>query len=178
MNTELALKDLADAKSILDKHQTKFFLIYGTALGAYRDGEFLKGDYDIDLGSFDPSHREEIKDDLIRLGFEVGVIHDTSTNTQKPSKMILAERNIRVDTFFFEEEEGEYVAWKHEFTDNPFLSMPLSFNKTEKVKLYGIEYEMPTPAKDYLNYLYGDYVNNIRQGRLYNEIHGLPPTKY
>lgn len=180
MEKVTALKDLVDVKRVFEKYKTKFFLIYGTALGAYREGGFIADDYDIDLGSFDISHRDAIKADLEKLGFEIGICFDTKMQVERPTKMILAERNIRVDTFFFKKEKGEYVAWKHQFSFYPFMSMPLKFRKTEKVKLHGIEFDVIAPIEDYLEYFYGkDWrIPQKKQGRLYAEIHGIKSEKY
>ena len=41
MDKKLAKKNLFEVKNILDKYHTEFFLIYGTALGAYRDKDFI-----------------------------------------------------------------------------------------------------------------------------------------
>lgn len=178
MDAKKALQDLLDVKKVFDKYQVKFFLIYGTALGAYRDGKFLKGDYDIDLGSFGTEHKDKIREDLEKLGFEIGVLFDATTQEIIPTDMVLSERNVRVDTFFFKEDKGEYVAWKHPFSFHPFMAMPLKFKKTEKVTLYGHEFEMLTPAKEYLDYLYGEDWGIKKQGRLYADVHNIKEEKY
>jgi len=44
-----AFKDLLLIKKLFKKYEIPFFLSYGTCLGAYRDGDFLPDDDDIDL---------------------------------------------------------------------------------------------------------------------------------
>lgn len=172
-------EDLLLVKKVLDKHKTKFFLIYGTALGAYRDGDFLPGDYDVDLGTFDNTHFEEIRKDLEAEGFEIGVCYNVDTKEEIPAKMILSERNTRVDIYHFEKSEDEYVAWKHSFSKHPFLSMPLKFKKLENVKFLGKKFLIPADTEEYLEFLYGDWKSREKkQGRLYAEIHGLPKELY
>ncbi len=39
-------------KEILDLHKIRFFLAFGTMLGAYRDHQFIPHDWDIDIGLF------------------------------------------------------------------------------------------------------------------------------
>jgi len=49
---KLAHEAYADIKYFLDTNKMPFFLISGTLLGAIREGDFLKNDYDIDLGFY------------------------------------------------------------------------------------------------------------------------------
>lgn len=47
---------LEDIGNILNKHNIRFFLFSGTALGAHREQKFIEHDPDIDLGIFDNDH--------------------------------------------------------------------------------------------------------------------------
>ena len=49
MNVELASQDLLETKTILDQANIKFWLNFGTLLGAIRDGALISYDHDIDL---------------------------------------------------------------------------------------------------------------------------------
>ena len=48
----VAGEDLLKVKKALDEEGVRFFLMFGTMLGAYRDGDLIKYDKDIDLGIF------------------------------------------------------------------------------------------------------------------------------
>jgi len=50
MNKENGKKLLLEFANWLDEFEIPFFLIQGTALGAYRDKEFTPTEQDIDLG--------------------------------------------------------------------------------------------------------------------------------
>lgn len=175
MNKEKAKQDLMDVTKVLKKYKTKFFLIYGTALGAVRDGDFLDGDDDIDLGTFDNSHFEEIRKDLEELGFDIGICYDVEQNVEVPAVMVLSERNVRVDLYFFEKKSDGYIANKHNFSRHPLLFMPLEFSNTKKIDFLGEEFRVPAPTDKYLEFLYGDWrdKNNKRQGKLYAEHYGI-----
>lgn len=49
-------KTLEDLDNILNKHNIRFFLFCGTALGAHREQKFIEHDPDIDIGIFDTDH--------------------------------------------------------------------------------------------------------------------------
>jgi len=180
MDNKLTKIDLLETKEVFDSFGLDFFLIYGTALGAYRDGDFLPNDGDVDLGTFDNSRFPEIKSELERRGFNIAAIHDVANHQVIPSDMILSERNTRIDTYFFTRWPNEWVAWKHQYSYHPLLSMPLKFTKTAPIKFLGTTFKILVPTEEYLTYLYGDWYNkeNKRQGKLYAEVHGIKEDKY
>lgn len=180
MNKALAKGDLLDVKKILTKYRTKFFLIYGTALGAYRDEDFLDGDEDIDLGTFDNSYFDEIKADLTAIGFDIAIIYDAENSREIPAVMINSERNVRIDIYFFERKSDGFIAWKHNFSYHPFLFMPLEFHNTKKIPFMGTIFNIVAPTEKYLEFLYGDWrnKNNKRQGKLYAEVKGIKEDIY
>lgn len=51
MDEELAVRNLREAKEILDMLGIKYWLDWGTLLGAVRDGKIIEWDHDIDLGA-------------------------------------------------------------------------------------------------------------------------------
>ena len=180
MDKKLAKKNLFEVKNILDKYHTEFFLIYGTALGAYRDKDFITGDGDIDLGTFDNSKFEEIKKDLEDEGFEIGICFDIEKKQEIPTKMILSEkRGIRVDLYYFEPYENDYVAWKHSYSYHPFMFLPKEFNKVKSIKFLGKIFNILTPIEKYLSFLYDNWeIKSNQQGKLFADIKGIKEDKY
>lgn len=53
MNEKLVLKNLREMKEVFDEFGIKYWLDYGTLLGAVRDGKIIEWDLDIDLGMWD-----------------------------------------------------------------------------------------------------------------------------
>lgn len=50
IDEELVIKNLADVKEVFDRFNVRYWLDYGTLLGAVRDGRLIRWDVDIDLG--------------------------------------------------------------------------------------------------------------------------------
>lgn len=51
-DVEIATENLLLMKEILEKHDIKFWLMFGTLLGAIRDKNFIRHDTDTDIGGF------------------------------------------------------------------------------------------------------------------------------
>ncbi|GAH88237.1 unnamed protein product, partial [marine sediment metagenome] len=70
----VATRNLLDIKAILDKAGVKFWLMFGTFLGAYRDGSIIPWDGDTDLGIYfeDSPKLLGCRDEITKMGFEGG----------------------------------------------------------------------------------------------------------
>jgi hypothetical protein len=68
-----AVAMMVEVKRILDRHHVRFWIEYGTMLGAVRDGRMIPWDNEIDAGVFEDSFpkRQEVIDDLGKCGYEV-----------------------------------------------------------------------------------------------------------
>ena len=73
LNLEVASENLILIKTVLDKHKVTFWLVYGTLLGAIREGAFIRHDTDTDLGVYisDRSRLIEALRELLENGFEL-----------------------------------------------------------------------------------------------------------
>ncbi len=79
MNIETSSENLELFCKISYKKNIQIFLIFGTLLGLYRDGNLIKGDNDIDLGIFQDQRQDliNLKENLRNMGFEI--IRDTKS---------------------------------------------------------------------------------------------------
>lgn len=68
---EIMIENLKDIKEIFDKHNIKFWLDWGTLLGAIRDGKIMEYDDDIDLGIMEDDFKKiySILPEINKKGF-------------------------------------------------------------------------------------------------------------
>lgn len=73
MREEIAIKNLREVKEIFDKLGIKYWLDWGTLLGAMRNGKIIEWDTDIDLGTMSDSLKKIISafPELERRRFDV-----------------------------------------------------------------------------------------------------------
>lgn len=147
MNEELGFKALKLIKKLL---KDQFFLTCGTALGAYRDGNFLPDDIDIDIGIFGRENREAVKTILLENGFK-----ERQVNPKFTGYHLSVEKDVLIDVHFFDEEGGSYQCYcKHQ---KPCIGFPTKFSKLKKIKFKGLDFNIPLLTEEYLTYVYGDW---------------------
>ena len=166
-------QSLLDVCGVLGSLKARYFLILGTALGAYRDKGFTPTEQDIDLGFLQEDFAliaGDIANSLIKSGFEISSINRPFSRC----RAIVARRNdIKIDMV-------GYILWKN------FRFCPNSDPKThayaivherkilenyEPVKLFGVTFSVPSPIERYLELEYGedwrtpkeDHVSRTRQ---------------
>lgn len=73
INKEVSKKNLLAFKSLLDAHNVRFGVIYGTLLGAIRDNDFIEHDEDTDTYVLEKDRASilALLFDLRKVGFEV-----------------------------------------------------------------------------------------------------------
>lgn len=171
LNIKTATENLLDLKKILDSHSIKFGLIYGTLLGAIREGNFIKHDEDIDLYMLD-EHKEGllfILDEIIGAGFQV---------LRYDKKLLSIARNEEyIDFYFFRKSNfgvrkcdvGLKAKAKYLEQTKDYLFLGEFFQVPSKpesflVDLYGKNWKTPvkdTAAIDYNRYvIFRNYIRN------------------
>ena len=146
------LKDLRTIKKVFDKLNLPLFLCYGTALGAYRDGDFLPDDGDIDLGTFGAENKDKIWQELKKEGFV-----PRGDEPFEKYKCVPVNRNTLIDLFLFADNgNGWYECHATRKTVNAKIQKKY-VEKFEKVKFFGDEYLVPSPIENYLKDCYDDW---------------------
>lgn len=146
MDNDLAWRDLIEVKRILNKIKVPFFLSYGTCLGAYRDGEFLSNDKDIDLGIFGQEG----------LNIVCAVLEGVGFNRRRwPAKKYLAmNRNVILDIHFYKEVSDKYQCFINDWKG--YCYFPKKFNSFEKIDFRGEKFNVLKPVEEYLFWCYGE----------------------
>lgn len=162
MDKKLAQKDLEAVRKVFKKLNLPLFLMYGTALGAYRDNDFLDGDRDIDIGTWGEDKKELIWKELEPLGFYKREGHGYLAG-KTDFRSLHVNRNVPFDLFLFEEYKGldDYLAYTDE--DIICAELPKKFSKLEKINFKGKEYLIPSPTDAFLEHYYGDWNSRIKK---------------
>tara|TARA_R110000824_G_scaffold182970_4_gene363966 strand:- start:385 stop:1056 length:672 start_codon:yes stop_codon:yes gene_type:complete len=145
-----ATEALFKFKKCLDNFNLKFWLVYGTALGLYRDGDFIPWDDDVDThvlsSEFVPIFYE-LRNFLIQNDFVVRAVH-----RGKGSKMSLFFKGIKLQI------QGIY-----DFEKDPTMVQTMLFQYPKKfyenyetVNYKGEEFRLPGPKDEYLTFCYDD----------------------
>jgi len=94
------VENLGDVKQILDDAGVKYWLDYGTLLGAVRDGKFIPWDNDIDLGAMSTESDKIIAKlpEFEREGFTVDVTDTVICFHRKPVPIIMALCRFKGDS--------------------------------------------------------------------------------
>lgn len=173
MNKALALIDLLTIDKIFKELGGTMFLLFGTALGAYRDKGFVEHDDDIDLGSFDTDIRDKVADKMRQAGFDVDIVWDEKINGYRESVMIHARHDVHVDIFFFVDTDEGYVACRG-VEEEPFVKLPPWTKKEfETVRLHNNNFKILSPGDKYLEFCYSNWKTPSKEhGKLYHDLLG------
>jgi len=155
LDRDVAKENLLLMKEVLDRRNIKFWLLYGTLLGAVRDKNFIAGDNDIDLG-FYYSDAEEVYNALLKLqtlGFNIFRVTADSTFVQ------ISRNGVYIDIVLWNQEHetmwrcgdyyephnffSEFIEWP--FLDTTFL-IPKKYEEYLRVHYYGENWKIPDPS--------------------------------
>ena len=188
-----AYNALKKIKQILEEEEIIFWLEFGTLLGAVRDNDFIKHDFDIDLGCLTIEKREVLKDKLEKNGFKY-LRKIIIQNGEKICEETYSYKNkLNIDFFYFYPKENKIIFYDFEGEEN------LSFNETikrkgglicysteisnfelKKYNFKGLEFNIPAETTLHLKELYGEefmipdskWKPNMRKNRMKLDIYG------
>lgn len=167
---EQALKNLIDVKGAFDELEIPFCLMDGTLLGAYRDGDFIKGDYnDIDIG-FDAKYSKKISliiDKIEERGLKK--IWGTDLRGKVVGRKVARGGN-HVDIICIYKKEKEAYNLGRNFLPNnskeymAYVHPIECFKNFSKLIFKGMEFNIPNKVEDFLKARYGNWKTPIRRG--------------
>jgi len=145
---------------ILDILEINYFLTSGILLGAIRDNDFIKWDWDVELSVFANDFYPNI--DLISNKLE--------ESNFKIDKIIRDKDNLKIDfigshpknvtaytIYAYQYSRIRDVYWRKE------LTIPSKYlNKLSKINFLGRQFNCPFYINDYLTFVYGDWKKPLR----------------
>ena len=154
MNKVIAQEVLFEAKKILEDLEIPFFLIYGSCLGAVREGKILECDTDIDLGIYledlQPNYCK-MKEAFEANGFKA---FGFSYPYREPRSLNIYKYDILIDIRGFEKWEGGRFL---QIVDSNRIDRAdvYSFKDVEPIEFCGKEFMAPSPVETYIEENYG-----------------------
>lgn len=144
MDKETAKFNLLLFHKILNKYNIKFFLLYGTVLGAIREKDFIAHDTDTDIGILEEERKQFLKaiPELIDNGFEL-------IRTKEPDDLVTFMRNdeyIDIGVFV---SNGKYYTYQGNLIDKYFL------DKLDSIYFLGESFLIPSNIERFLELTYG-----------------------
>lgn len=145
---------------VLDRLKVPYFLMQGTALGAYRDGGFTPTERDIDLGIL-----QEHLGDVTALAIETH-LHQLGCDTEC---LLAPFSRPRMIVAWSDGAKADLVSWTR-WRDRRFIATPIRpwitehycivheaalLENYEEVELFGRRFRVPSPVETYLEREYG-----------------------
>ncbi len=150
-----ATECLRDAIHVLNEMRIKWWCEAGTCLGVMRSGDFVPHDTDIDIGVTDNTRIEELREGLLKAGFEF--VHEFGT-PDNGFEFAFRKHDVKIDFFWFYDSDGKlwHSAWKGE-TQLFYDFDPTLFINLKEVPFQGMNVWVPNPPEEYLEARYGDW---------------------
>lgn len=159
---------LLDAKLAIESIGLTFWLDFGTLLGVYREGDFLKNDSDLDIGLYLEDYSKELDEVMIQHGFKLfrGCQIDGG---EYGLELSFIKNNIKIDLFFYSRLEPELYK-VHCFENFPDLGERQSIKRFRGLRVIeqtmllkelttidfkGRSFLIPSNIEDYLSHHYG-----------------------
>lgn len=151
MNSLNALKILQDLTACLNgNYARKYFLIDGTLLGHTRNGGFIAGDYDIDIGMWIEDFDEGLIADMQAAGFALVKTYGTQA---AGFQLKFRHGDIPVDIVFYYH-EPEYI-WNTVYAPLGGFKATFPLFDLAPVNFQGLVVMAPDPPEKYLSASYG-----------------------
>ena len=139
-----------------------YWLSAGTALGIYRDGNFIGGDSDIDLGIKGDVSDDLVEDAMLGAGF---MTQKYRNHGGIPQQRAYVKDGIPVDISIFHEEGDFYIF----YTPCGVIRKPKHLLEDfHTINFKGREYFIPNP-QEYLKWRYGDWRTPSDSKGVYDE---------
>lgn len=158
INKESALKNIIEARDILNNLKMDYWLTDGTLLGSYRNNDFIDHDEDLDFGAFIDNYNDKLILDFVDNGWKlVNVFGKRDCGLEISFK----KRGIKLDFFFFYKEGDKYWhgAWRKFKKDGKKLRNLIKYYyddfKLTEVDFKNEKFNIPQNTEKYISTKYG-----------------------
>lgn len=161
------LNALSKFDEIIRKHDKKYWLCFGTLLGAYREHTFIKHDDDIDIGMFDVDITVPLIEDLIEAGFTFRYVF--VENHYKGIHVSFYYKDLTFDIYSFHLSEDRknmlgFVVWASDNDWNKISIMGranvyrvrVPYKGVKDISFMGLKLMVPQNDEELLKTLYGE----------------------
>ncbi len=148
-------KGLVEIRDVLEELGIAYFIWGGVLLGAIREGDFIKWDWDVEIGVYTEESypkREKIIENLLKNGFTVKKKKRSNDNFK-----ITATKHRNKGR---EATSYSITGWKKnkKFYERKLWKIPAEFlDSLDKIEFRGNTYNCPKNPKAYLEWQYGDW---------------------
>lgn len=141
-------------KNALNELEIPFFLVAGTALGAVRDGDFLKNEKDLDLAIPNSVPRVQLIASLKSYGFGTKFEEQVRAGVTGEWCIPFGDLQTGVSTdIFFARSDNDKIKLGIDYT--PPLTWEFSKFQLTEINFHGEPYLVPDPVSQYLEEFYG-----------------------
>ncbi len=153
-------KEFLTICDVLDETKTNYFLQTGILLGAIRDNELIKWDWDIEISVFSDDFLPKIDlivKKLIDKNFEIKNVNKKKYESKIDFIGQYPENVTGYTIFSWNYSKSKDKYWRKD------LSVPSRFlNKLSRTNLFGREFRCPNYTEEYLTFAYGDWKTPLR----------------
>jgi hypothetical protein len=144
INKKVSRENLLILRNVLIKTQIRWSLLFGTLLGAVREGDFIEWDIDTDIFVFDED-KQDFLEAILQLqdhGFKVIRFND------KKNILSIERKNDYIDFYFFKKSLLGRNCEKYFIPKKFFVNF-------EEIKFFNKNFPAFNPVKEYLMFQYG-----------------------
>lgn len=168
LDPDVSRRNLLDFKKVCDKHGIRYGLMFGTLLGAIREGAFIAHDEDTDIFILAEDRNKVINAlfDFDELGFKV------ARYSEKRDLLTIIRNDDYIDMYFYKK-----FLNKRQISDNMVDANYLENRET--INFLGKDFPVPENPKELLRVMYGeDWETPIKGNKPTNYNYILRIKKY
>ena len=156
LSDHLLLEALGQLKQTLEKDGIEPFLIFGSLLGPIRDGRFIPGDGDLDLGILGKKEFRRALD-LIQKSSNFKVRRIRRFEHESVKAEVHCKNGVKLDFKVFFSEQNGVTSW---YTNNVGIVLKKTYPHTlriRKIEFLGQGVAVPEDPEKFLEWQYGDW---------------------